>query len=114
MGEPSVPRGFVHARTFDTRWGIGLAFIDIDDADDVERLRLQVWAPLAADGDYAKVTMAIGLNAEASDAAHDAMSAGNRQALVAMTQERFELAFATYGIAQTLDEAFAKAAGGAR
>ena len=102
---------FVHARTFQTRWGVGLAFIDLDDETDTEVLRLQLWAPLGENGEHAKVAMKIGLNAEASVKAQDLMSEGNRKALVEMTSERFEAAFDRYGVGESLDSAFAKARG---
>lgn len=102
---------FVHARTFDTRWGVGLAFIDLDDETDAEVMRLQLWAPLAENGGDAKVAMKIGLNAEASDKAQDIMAEANRKALVEMTAERFEAAFEKYGLANALDTSFAEARG---
>ena len=95
--------GFMHARTLETRWGLGLAFIDLDDETDVEVLRLQLWAPVCNDGSDGKVSLKIGLSPDASDAAHDLMSENNRKALVDMTSERFEAVFASAGIATTLD-----------
>lgn len=97
---------FIHARTFETRWGVGLAFIDLDDDTDCEVLRLQLWAPIAEDGSDAKVALKIGLKADASDHAHDLMSEANRSALVEMTAERFEKVFVTSGAADMLDSAF--------
>lgn len=96
---------FLHARTFETRWGIGLAFIDLDDETDCEVLRLQLWAPIAEDGSEAKVALKVGLNSEASDEAQDLMAAANREALANMDADRFEKVFASAGVAQLLDEA---------
>lgn len=106
-----MQRGFLHARVLSTRWGVGLAFIDLDDEEDREVLRLQLWAPLCEDGDNAKVAISIGLPGSASMEAHDVMSAANRAALIEMTPQRFEAALETAGIAPTLDAAFAKQEG---
>lgn len=106
-----VRRGFLHARVFATRWGVGLAFIDTDDEQDREVLALQLWAPLCEDGSDATVRMQIGLPGSASMAAHDVMSEANRTALVEMTPQRFEAALETAGIAAALDEAYARKEG---
>lgn len=96
---------FVHARTFETRWGLALAFIDLDE-NDTEVLRLQLWAPIAEDGSDAKVAMKIGLNPDASDEAHDRMSEANRSALAEMDSARFEAAIESAGAASFLDQSF--------
>ena len=101
---------FIHARTFETRWGLGLTFIDVDDETDVEMLKLQLWAPLGTDFENARICLRVGLSPEASEAAHAAMSKGNRQALVDMTASRFEDAFDIAGLGESLDAAFADAA----
>lgn len=95
---------FLHAKTFETRWGLALAFIELDLRDDIEKLRLQLWAPIGENGDDGQVTMSIGLNEDASDEAHDAMSAGNRAALEKMTAAEFEAAFEKAGVGGTLDD----------
>lgn len=94
---------FTHARVFETRWGQGLAFIDLDDETDAEVLKLHVWAPIGEDGSLGKVALRIGLSAGASDAAFDAMEEANRSALVGMDTARFEAVFDKAGIGRTLD-----------
>jgi hypothetical protein len=104
--ERTLEAQFVHARTFETRWGLGLAFIDLDDPGDVEKLVLQLWQPIGADGELARLCVKIGVNDQASDKAHDLMSAANRSALMSMTPGRFEDAItaAGPGIAELLDQ----------
>ena len=100
---------FVHARTFETRWGLGLAFIDLDDETNVEMLKLQLWAPVGEDGSDGKVCIKIGLNPEASDEAHELMSAGNRQALAEMDAAKFEAVMERSGASKLLDTATGRA-----
>lgn len=95
-----------HARIFDTRWGQGLAFIDIDDGD--ECLRLQLWQAILEGGDYGIVSLKLGLSGDASDEAHKIMSEANRAALIDMTVERFESALEKAGIGKMLDDLAAK------
>lgn len=94
---------FVHARTFETCWGIGLAFIDLPDDRDAEVLKLQIWASVAEDGSLGKVAVAIGLSDDASDEAHEIMEVSNRKALVEMTVERFEAVLDQAGVGKMLD-----------
>lgn len=97
---------FEHAKTLDTRWGLGLAFIDTDD-ENLETLSLRVWAPIADDGGEAYVDVKLGLSGDASIEAHDQMSLMNRQALIDMTPATFEQAMEAAGVAQLLDDAYA-------
>lgn len=94
---------FIHARTFDTCWGQGLAFLDLDDETDAEVLKLHLWAPVCEDGSLGKVALKIGLGAGASDAAFDAMEEANRSALAGMDAARFEAAVRGAGIGGMLD-----------
>lgn len=98
--------GFIHARTFDTRWGQALAFLNQDDDYDTEVLVLRVWAPLCEDGSRALVDIKIGLKGQISDEAADAMEEGNRSALLSMDAAKFEAAIESAGIASHLDAAF--------
>jgi hypothetical protein len=108
LGSGRTRRGFLHARTFETRWGLGLAFIDLDIDEDRELLSLQVWAPLATDGSDCAVRINLGLPGSASTAAHEIFAEANREALEAMDADKFEAGFDRAGIGAALDEAFAK------
>lgn len=108
LGSGRVRRGSTHARTLETRWGLGLAFIDLDTDEDRELLSLQVWAPLATDGSDAAVRINLGLPGSASMAAHEIFAEANREALEAMDADKFEAAFDNAGVGATLDQAFEK------
>lgn len=97
--------GFAHARTFETRWGQGLAFLNNDDDYSTEVLALRVWSPLAEDGSLALVELKIGLQGDVSDSAADLLEEANREALVKMDAAKFEAAFEKAGIGPTLDNA---------
>lgn len=101
---------FIHARTFDTRWGQGLAFLDNDDDYATQVLVLRVWAPLCDDGSLAAADLKIGLQGEVTDKAADLMDEGNRSALLQMDATKFEAVFASAGFAGPLDEAFERRA----
>jgi len=110
-----LPTGtFEHAKIVMTRWGQVLAFIELRDDNDCECLRLQLWAPVGEDETQGQITFRIGLNEDASDGAHDAMSVANRSALAAFTTERAESVIAEYGVAELLDNVFSKAASSPR
>jgi len=96
---------FIHARIFETRWGSALVYLDNDDDYESEVLKIRVWAPLCDDGSLAICEMKVGLH-EGSESACDAMQKANRSALVGMTAEGVEQAFARAQIADTLDDAF--------
>ncbi len=102
---------FMHAKTFDTRWGLALACIDLDDNTDEEVLILRVWAPIGEDGSLGKVQLKVGLGADASDAAYDAMEEANRAALADMDAAKFEAALEKAGVGTALDMAFARSGG---
>ncbi len=95
-----------HARVFDTRWGQGLASIELDDGN--ESLRLQLCQPILEGGGNGAVARSIGLSDEASEEAHETMSQANRAALIDMTDDKFEAAIESAGFAGLLDELAAK------
>jgi hypothetical protein len=99
---------FIHARTFDTRWGQALAFLDNDDEFDTEVLTLRVWAPLCEDGSLAICDIKIGLKGQISDKAADAIEQANRCALVKMDAANFEAGMDKAGAGQMLDAAIAR------
>ena len=99
---------FIHARTFDTRWGQGLAFLDNDQDYETEVLILRCWAPLCDDGSLASADVKIGLKGEVSEASADAMAEANRGALITMDAARFEAVIMQAGAGAMLDRAFAR------
>lgn len=97
---------FVHAKTLDTRWGLGLARITLDERTDCEMVVLSLWAPVGENEELGEVSMeiALPLSGEISEETYTLWELNIRKMLESADAEKFEKAFYKAGIGDVLDK----------